>query len=105
MITLNGKKFAENDNEITESLFETGGTCVGYAKRYSRRINLFDLQHTKVGVINRECVLGCASIVNGRWWYSYADIDLVGKYESYMQERNELESLATRYDSSGAFFN
>ena len=53
MIELNGKKFAENDKEFANSLFESGSTCVGYAKRLKRQIQLMDHQKNKIGVINR----------------------------------------------------
>ena len=40
MITLNGKKFAANDEQFTESLFDQTGTCVGFYKKNKKLLNL-----------------------------------------------------------------
>jgi len=94
MITLNGKKFAETESEFTDSLFDRGGTCVGYAKRNRKSVTLLDHNREKIGVINGHGVL-CAArkLDSGKWWYSYADIPQVGKYESYSQEVKECRAL------------
>ena len=93
MITLNGKKFAESDSEFVDSLFDTDGTCVGYARKNKCSVTLMDMQKEKVGVINKHGVLGCATKQkDGKYWYSYADIDLIGPYLSYMQQVNECET-------------
>lgn len=93
MITLNGKKFAETESEFVNSLFEADGTCVGYAKRNKHSISLLDHNKQKVGVINKHGVLGCATkLDNGKYWYSYADIDLIGRYQSCAQRVNECQS-------------
>jgi hypothetical protein len=57
MINLNGNKYAENEAEFMQSLFEHGGTCTGYAKRHKRRIDLFDAQHCLLAIINKWGVL------------------------------------------------
>lgn len=44
MITFNGVKFAKNDKEMTDSLFQQGGTCAGFYKVTKRGIQLMDLQ-------------------------------------------------------------
>ena len=92
MITLNGKKFAESESEFLESLFDSGGTCTGYAKRNKRSVTLKNMKGKKIGVINCHGVL-CAArqLDNGKWWYSHADIPEVGRYESYMKQVNECE--------------
>jgi hypothetical protein len=90
MITLNNKQFAETENEMITSLFNTGGTCVGYATRNRKSITLKNMQKEKVGVINAEGVLARADkLDNGKYWYSYGDIDIIGKYQSYTQEVKE----------------
>ena len=92
MITLNGKKFAESDKEFVDSLFNTGGTCAGYAKRNKRSVTLKNIQGEKIGVINAHGVLCAATkLQNGKWWYSLADIPEIGRYESYMNQVNECE--------------
>ncbi len=93
MIILNGKKFAENENEFTDSLFETDGTCVGYAKKNKVSVTLSDYNHKKVGIINNHSVLCNCLMVNGKPWYTHADIDIIGRYESNRQEREELHAI------------
>ena len=51
MIILNGNKFAKNDKEFTSSLFEQGGTCVGYYKKTVNGIQLMDMQKNIVAFI------------------------------------------------------
>ena len=81
MIILNDKKFARDDNEFTSSLFASGGTCVGYYKRLQNKIKLFDMQKELIGVITKSGVLAKASkLANGKYWYSYGDIDIIGDY-------------------------
>jgi hypothetical protein len=97
MVKLNGKKFAESEKEFTNSLFEPDGTCVGYARRNKNSVTLLDHNKNKVGVINKHGVLCCATkLDDGRWWYSYADIDLIGPYESYLQQCEECHALVKR---------
>lgn len=99
MITLNGKKFAKNDEEFTNSLFERGGTCVGFYRVNKRSISLLDTNKNKIGVINRHGVLGSARKLDiGKYWYSYATIDIIGEYSSYMQEREEVSEIMKRYN-------
>ena len=94
MVELNRKQFAESEAEFTESLFRVGGTCVGFAKRHKRQIKLFDLQKRIVGVINRWGVLCSASVQkDGTVWYSFADIDQVGRYLKRMQWEEDLDRL------------
>lgn len=93
MIILNSKKFAEKESEFTDSLFQSGGTCVGYAKRNKASITLLDHQKNKIGVINKHGVLCSATqLDNGKYWYSFATIPQIGEYESYIQSVNEPKS-------------
>jgi hypothetical protein len=94
MIILNKKKFAESPKEFTDSLFDKNETCVGHAKRFKRQIKLFNYQKELIGVINRYNVLCCATKIEGGYWYTLADIDLIGRYTSYITESAELEKLA-----------
>jgi hypothetical protein len=92
MIILNGSKFAETEEEFTGSLFEQGGSCVGYVKPYRKSIVIQDHNRNKVGVINKHGVLCKATKQgDGQYWYSYGDIDLIGEYASYMLKVNECE--------------
>ena len=91
MIELNGKKFARNDKEFTNSLFAKGGTCVGYYRPYKKSIALMDQHKNRIGVITANRVLACATKQeNGKYWYSYADIDLIGRYESYAEQSKDI---------------
>jgi hypothetical protein len=96
MITLNGNKFAANDTEFTNSLFDTDSTCVGFYKAYKNTINLLDMHKVKVGVITKHGVLALASkLENGKWWYSYGDIDLVGAYDKFSDKRKDVNLALT----------
>jgi len=95
MITLNGKKFAKNDAEFTASLFSAGGTCAGYYKRNKRSVTLMNMQRKKIGVINSHGVLCCATNINGKTWYSHADIKEIGAYPSYTQQVIECKNALT----------
>lgn len=99
MIELNGKKFALNNKEFTDSLFhKSGGTCVGYYKVNKKTISLMDHNREKVGVITCHKVLARATKQdNGKYWYSYGDIDIIGKYDSYMKESEEIQALVYKY--------
>jgi hypothetical protein len=97
MIVLNGKKFARNDKEFTESLFKRGGSCVGFYKVNKRTISLLDMQKNKVGVIANKVVGLATKLDNGRWWYSYGDIPLLGNYE-WKQQREDVDAIYDKYD-------
>jgi len=106
MITLNGKQFAETDAEMVESLFHPGGTCAGFAKRSVSGVAILDLQKNRVGVINHHGVLCCATPVKDitknqtdkGYWYSFAPVELVGKYDSYMREREETRAALKHFE-------
>ena len=90
MLILNGKKFARTESEFVSSLFEAGGTCVGYYKATARQIFLMNHQKERVGVISPSGVLASATRQpDGRYWYSYGKPALVGEYASHAQEREE----------------
>jgi hypothetical protein len=44
MLIFNGKKYAKNDSEFVESLFDASGTCNGYYKRLKDGVQLFNMQ-------------------------------------------------------------
>ena len=97
MIILNGKKFAENEEEFINSLFQQGGTCVGYIKPYKKTIAILDHQKNKVGVITCNKVMARADKQNKGYWYSYGDIDIVGRYDSYAQQCDEIEATLDHF--------
>lgn len=87
-ITLNGKTFSFGRKSMQD--------CdTGYFRLNTQSVALFDSKGIKVGVITKHRVLACASLQNGRWWYSYADIPCIGRYESISQESREIEYALT----------
>ena len=101
MIILNKVKFAENESELLDSLFSSDGTCSGYAERLKHKIKLFDLQKNLVGVINEHGVLCKARLLeNGKYWYSLADISLLGEYD-YTLQFDEIYNLHVKTDIDG----
>jgi len=102
MIMINGKKFAENDGDMTDSLFQHGGTCVGYAKRYKRQIVLSNIQKERIAVINKHGVLCCATKQpEGGYWYSFATVKEIGRFIKYSDEANVGRDLSVSNSPSG----
>jgi len=94
MITLNGKKFAENENEFKNSLFASGGTCSGYYKRLKNKVKLFNIQMELIGVITKYKVLAKATkLENGSYWYSYGDIDIIGAYTNESRRYADIDAI------------
>ena len=97
MITLNSKKFAETEKEFINSLFEIGGTCVGYAIERKDRIVLTDHNKNRIGVITKHRVLALATKQdNGKYWYSHGDINIIGKYGSYANQVKDIDCALTK---------
>lgn len=44
MLLFSGKKYAKNDTEFVDSLFQDGGTCAGYYQRISNGIRLMTIK-------------------------------------------------------------
>ena len=67
MITHNGKKYAKNDSEAVESLFDPAGTVNGFYKRIASSLVLSDLQGRE-RVFLRRCdgLTDTCSRCNGR---------------------------------------
>jgi len=111
MITLNNKKFAENKEEFMDSLFQAGGTCVGFAKRNKRSIKLFDHNHELIGCINKHKVLHNSTplhhithdnIDTGKFWHSYGCPAIISK-DSFIRLDDDIERLVKSY-SNGACY-
>jgi hypothetical protein len=56
MFTINGKKFAKNEAEFMDSLFEAGGTCVGFYKKTSKGVVLMNMQSEVIGFCKADAV-------------------------------------------------
>ena len=96
MIKLNNVKFAENDNEFTDSLFQAGGTCSGYYKVYKRRIVLMDKDKNRIGVIVNNVLGKATKQDNGKYWYSYATPEIIGDYD-YTQQQRDIARVYDQY--------
>lgn len=99
MLVLNEKKFALNYREFTDSLFERGGTCIGYYKVTKKEIKLYNIQKIQIGVIiKKEKLLAkCTIMEDGKKWYSYGDICEIGKFKSYIEEHNEITKICNEH--------
>jgi len=94
MITLNGKMFAKNDKEFTDSLFQEKGTCVGKYKVLKNKVNLYDIQNNIIGVVTKTGVLAKATkATNKRYWYSYSAVDLIGEYASIGKQDEDIRQV------------
>jgi len=94
MIVLNGKKFASSEKELTNSLFDSGGTCVGFYTRYKRQVKLFNMQRELIGVINKYGVLSEATrLDDGTYWYSYRKPSLIGEYTT-RERMNDISNIS-----------
>jgi len=98
MITINGKKYAKNDNEFTNSIFDPSGTCSGYYRRRKDGVLLMDMQKVPFGFIKVEsaCVVYAVSAYqhNGKTRYMFG-------LTSCDSERLGLNNL--RYSEQGKY--
>ena len=96
MIKLNNIKFAINETEFINSLFETDGTCHGYYRVYKRRIVLMDKDKNRIGVIVNNVLGKATKQDNGKYWYSYATPELIGDYD-YTQQQRDIARVYDQY--------
>jgi hypothetical protein len=68
MITFNGKQYAKNDSEFTETLFQAGNTANGFYKKVKNGIKLYNIQKELIAFIKRDMQGDSAFIVNA---YTY----------------------------------
>lgn len=94
-ITLNGRKFTRGKRAMVNTLFERDGTASGYYLVRRGVVYIHKPNGELDGVINRANVLGKASkLKSGQTFYSYADLDTVGRWSSYMKECEEVAYAA-----------
>lgn len=97
MLEFNGRRFAETEREIIDSLFQPGGTVAGKAKRNARKIDLFELNGRHVGTITRAGIVATASPqADGRTWYSYGWPAIAGDELGLCDTRDAIEAIAVR---------
>jgi hypothetical protein len=75
MLTIAGRKYAKNNSEMTNSLFQSGGTCSGYYRSGRHGILLRNLQGKPFAFIANQ---------GGSQWFVTAGIGDNGK-TVYMQ--------------------
>lgn len=80
MITLNGAIFGSGPKSLTNDM-------TGFYRRFPRSLVLFNREGLRIGVINRHGVLCRAKMMSdGKWWYSYGDVDGIGRWERYSEQ-------------------
>lgn len=84
MLMVNGKKFAKNDKEFTDTLFQQGGTAHGFYKAIKGGIQLFNIQHELIAFIvnnsHGEQFFVTASKCAGKARYMFSTDRIVEKY-------------------------
>jgi hypothetical protein len=106
MITFNNKHYAKNNDEFTNSLFTSGGTCNGFYKEANRGIYIYNIQNELIAFIrlhNEPMVMSAAIQPNGKKWYSYTNAETeryLGirgldnqRIISFSDERNAIENI------------
>lgn len=89
MLLFNGLKFAKNENEMIDSLFNAGGTCAGFYKKLKNGFQLFNLQKELFAfVFPARGLVVSAYMYEGRAHYMHGCNSLAEKYlnlpDSYM---------------------
>jgi hypothetical protein len=105
MIFLLGKKFAQNEKEVVESLFDPTGTVDGFCKIHKRKILFMNLQKEPIAFVNQHKVLGNAFVHNEKIYYQ-AGIpeDHLLYCDSLLKIHDEISRLACGCDEGGVFF-
>lgn len=102
MLTINGRKFAKNDNEFLGSLFDAAGTCSGFYKMVRGGCRLYNMQKDLFAfVVNNkhgEQFFVSAHMFDGKPRYMHAltdkDSALLGfGVMTYRQQREAAEAL------------
>lgn len=91
MIKFNDKKFARNKAEFNSN------DCIGYYTPYKNQVVLYDSQYQKIGTVTKNNVLLSArKLDNGKYWYTFSTIKIIGEYDDNAQRadiQNALKEL------------
>lgn len=98
MIVINNKKFAKNDAEFTETLFHADGTAIGYYKVSKKDIKFYDHNHEIIGFLCNNVLGKARKLHNGKVCYCYCNIEKIGEFESYTEEKRQIEELTKRFN-------
>ena len=102
MIIFNGNKFAKNDKELTDSLFDSNGTCIGFYKKTKRGIQLMNMQKELMAFIvdngYGERFVVSARRIKNKIHYMYSTSSIEDKYLGldkigYRQQIEECEKI------------
>jgi len=73
MIVINGKKYAKNNKEFMDTLFQKDGTANGFYKETKKGIYLYDMQNKpRVFIRSSDKLTVSFHIFNGRKRYMFA---------------------------------
>jgi len=102
MLIFNGKIYAKNNKEFTESLFNTSGTCNGFYKRIRSGVQLFNIQHELTAfIVNRsdkDRFIVSAGTDNGKPRYMFGLSTAAEKWlgidgNSFAGDRNAISNM------------
>ena len=94
MLTINNVLFAKNDNELLDSLFTGDKTASGFYKVLKNEIKLYNTSKELIGVITKnKCLAKATKLDNGKYFYNFATIDLIGEFKSYKKKIEEREEI------------
>lgn len=101
MLIINNVKFAKNDKEFTNSLFDKNGTCFGYYKKLKGRIHLMDMHKNVFAAVvcNSHDFKGIVNAVklNGKMHYQYGASEktekMLGVPNSYLASRDYAQQI------------
>lgn len=92
-ITLNGRLFVRGKAAVVDTLFRPGGTASGYYLTKGREIHVFKPCGALDGVINASgCLCKATRRDDGRTWYSYGDLETVGRWLSWSRRCDDIEN-------------
>jgi hypothetical protein len=90
---LNGRTFVRGKRAVVDTLFNPDGTASGYYEVHGKEVKIFKPSGELDGVITAAGVLAKATkLADGRTWYSHADLDMIGRWDSFMRRREEIDA-------------
>jgi hypothetical protein len=104
MIIIGKAKFAEGEREFTEALFIKDRTCVGFARRNVRSINLMDHNKKRIAVITSKGIIATCSKIGDKYWYSYGWPTILGRELNLFEIGLVVSALAVDKDKRGYLF-
>lgn len=102
-IVLNGRQFAYLHPDRRAPATE-GAEVAGYFRKTGKGLTLYDASKARVGGINRNRVLHSSHQLAGsaNWWHSYATPAVVGEYESWGQQCEDVAAALRTVQSADA---